>query len=120
MTIKYINIFPSQALQNVPKLGFLVGKETIWQPGPRARSRVRNPLGSKMQSKTATWSIARVFGQAASLHKNNTLQLLGLGNTRYLLHVLGYIGKCAGITVVARWFNFQTKNPNFDIFWKAL
>jgi hypothetical protein len=30
--LKYINIFPSKALQNLPKLGFLVRKETIWQP----------------------------------------------------------------------------------------
>jgi hypothetical protein len=32
MAIKYINIFQSRALQNLPKLGFLVRKETIWQP----------------------------------------------------------------------------------------
>jgi hypothetical protein len=30
--IKYINIFRSKALQNLPKLGFLVWKQTIWQP----------------------------------------------------------------------------------------
>jgi hypothetical protein len=32
MAIKYINIIQSKALQNLPKLGFLVWKETIWQP----------------------------------------------------------------------------------------
>jgi hypothetical protein len=32
MVIKYINILQSKALQNLPKLGFLVIKETIWQP----------------------------------------------------------------------------------------
>jgi hypothetical protein len=32
ITINYINIFPSKALQNLPKLKFLVWKETIWQP----------------------------------------------------------------------------------------
>jgi hypothetical protein len=32
MALKYINIFQSKALQNLPKLGFLVWKETIWQP----------------------------------------------------------------------------------------
>jgi hypothetical protein len=31
MAIKYINIFQSEALQNLPKLGFLVWKKTIWQ-----------------------------------------------------------------------------------------
>jgi hypothetical protein len=31
IAIKYINIFQSRALQNWPKLGFLVWKETIWQ-----------------------------------------------------------------------------------------
>jgi hypothetical protein len=29
---KYNNIFHSKALQNLPKLGFLVRKQTIWQP----------------------------------------------------------------------------------------
>jgi hypothetical protein len=32
MAIKYINIFHCKAHQNLPKLGFLVRKETIWQP----------------------------------------------------------------------------------------
>jgi hypothetical protein len=32
MAINYINIFQSSALQNLHKLGFLVWKETIWQP----------------------------------------------------------------------------------------
>jgi hypothetical protein len=32
MVIKYTNIFDSKALQNIPKLGFLVRKYTIWQP----------------------------------------------------------------------------------------
>jgi hypothetical protein len=32
MAIKYINIFQSRPLQNLPKLGLLAGKETIWQP----------------------------------------------------------------------------------------
>jgi hypothetical protein len=32
MAIKYINIFQSKALQNLPKLGFLVWKQTIRQP----------------------------------------------------------------------------------------
>jgi hypothetical protein len=32
MAKKYIIIFQSEALQNLPKLGFLVWKQTIWQP----------------------------------------------------------------------------------------
>jgi hypothetical protein len=32
MAIKYINIFPPKALQNLPKSEFLVWKETIWPP----------------------------------------------------------------------------------------
>jgi hypothetical protein len=32
MVIKYKNIFHSKALQILPKLGFLVWKQTIWQP----------------------------------------------------------------------------------------
>jgi hypothetical protein len=34
MSIKYIDIFQSKALPNNPKWGFLVRKETIWQPWP--------------------------------------------------------------------------------------
>jgi hypothetical protein len=30
--LKYIDNLPSKALQNLPELGFLVRKETIWQP----------------------------------------------------------------------------------------
>jgi hypothetical protein len=32
MAIKSRNIFQSKALQHLPKLGFLVWKQTIWQP----------------------------------------------------------------------------------------
>jgi hypothetical protein len=32
MAIKYTNTFHFKTLQNLPKLGFLVRKETIWQP----------------------------------------------------------------------------------------
>jgi hypothetical protein len=32
MAVKYSSIFHSKALQNLPKLGFLVWKQTIWQP----------------------------------------------------------------------------------------
>jgi hypothetical protein len=32
MAIKYINIFQSKVLQNFPKLGVLVWKQTIWPP----------------------------------------------------------------------------------------
>jgi hypothetical protein len=32
MAIKYTNIFQSKTLQNLPELGFLVRKQTIWQP----------------------------------------------------------------------------------------
>jgi hypothetical protein len=34
MAKKYNNDFHSKALQNIPKLGFLVWKCTIWQPFP--------------------------------------------------------------------------------------
>jgi hypothetical protein len=32
MTVKYTHIFHSKAHQNIPKLEFLVLKQTIWQP----------------------------------------------------------------------------------------
>jgi hypothetical protein len=35
MAIEYTNLFHSRGLRNLPKLEFLVGKYTIWQPCPR-------------------------------------------------------------------------------------
>jgi hypothetical protein len=32
MVIKYAKIFHCKTLQNLPKLGFWVWKQTIWQP----------------------------------------------------------------------------------------
>jgi hypothetical protein len=32
VSIKYTNIFHCKTLQNLPKFGFLVCKQTIWQP----------------------------------------------------------------------------------------
>jgi hypothetical protein len=32
MTTEYTNFFRSNALQNLPKFGFFVSKQTIWQP----------------------------------------------------------------------------------------
>jgi hypothetical protein len=32
VSIKYTNIFHCKTLQNLPKFGFLVLKQTIWQP----------------------------------------------------------------------------------------
>jgi hypothetical protein len=48
MAIKYTNIFYCKTLQNLPKLGFLFSKYTIWQPWSRpmgmkiARARLEN------------------------------------------------------------------------------
>jgi hypothetical protein len=39
MTRIYNNIFHSKALHNIPALGFLVCKETIWQPWRRLPSK---------------------------------------------------------------------------------
>jgi hypothetical protein len=32
VSIKYTNFFHCKTIQNLPKFGFLVGKQTIWQP----------------------------------------------------------------------------------------
>jgi hypothetical protein len=41
VSIKYTNIFQSKTLQNIPKFGFLVWKQTIWQPWPGLESKPR-------------------------------------------------------------------------------
>jgi hypothetical protein len=44
MVIKYTYLFHSKTLQNLPELGFLVLKQTIWQPCMwRARTRSKSP-----------------------------------------------------------------------------
>jgi hypothetical protein len=35
VSIKYTVLFHCKTLQNLPKFGFLVWKQTIWQPWPR-------------------------------------------------------------------------------------
>jgi hypothetical protein len=37
LAIKYANLFHFKALQNLPKLGFLDWKDTIWQPCIQAK-----------------------------------------------------------------------------------
>jgi hypothetical protein len=49
--LKYINIFQSKALQNLPKFGFLVWKQTIWQPWWRGRTRSALCTAVKPESK---------------------------------------------------------------------
>jgi hypothetical protein len=39
VTIKYTSIFHSKALPNAPKLGFLVWKQTLWQPWHTCQTR---------------------------------------------------------------------------------
>jgi hypothetical protein len=56
MARKYINIFQSKPLQNLPELGFWVRKQTIWQPALAAwrsghrikKTRVQIPPGYKV------------------------------------------------------------------------
>jgi hypothetical protein len=55
MDIKYINIFHSKSLQNLPKLVFLVWKYTIWQPfleTKKSRNWNLSALKSKVLQKT--------------------------------------------------------------------
>jgi hypothetical protein len=44
MAIEYNKLFHSKALQNLPKLGFLVWQYTIWQPWLRPSSAFREQI----------------------------------------------------------------------------
>jgi hypothetical protein len=44
MSIKYINLFQSENLENFPKLGFLVWKQNIWQPCSRHPPKIDSSL----------------------------------------------------------------------------
>jgi hypothetical protein len=45
MGIKYSNLFHSNALRNLPKLGFFVWKITIWQPCSQCHGAEKFPVG---------------------------------------------------------------------------
>jgi hypothetical protein len=44
VSIKYTNIFDCKTLKNLPKFGFLVWKQTIWQPCKGHLNIVKNDL----------------------------------------------------------------------------
>jgi hypothetical protein len=44
MTLKYINIFPSKALQNLPTFGFWFEKKPSGNPAPNAARNIRTNL----------------------------------------------------------------------------
>jgi hypothetical protein len=65
MVIKYTNIFNCKTLQNLPKLGFLVWKQTIWQPWwPAAEERTASAFGwfiGRLQNIGQKWSLSNIF-----------------------------------------------------------
>jgi hypothetical protein len=58
MVIKYYNIFSSKALQILPNLGFLVRKETIWQPWSRLERGYRESSRGGRPTKKALMTAA--------------------------------------------------------------
>jgi hypothetical protein len=73
--MKYDNIFYSKALQILPQLGFLVWKQTIWQPW-WARVKPRK-----------TWKFAAEHFKAEYLrtyiHTSNTVSLVKINLERW-------------------------------------
>jgi hypothetical protein len=68
MVIEYTNLFHFQPLQNLPKLGFLVLKYTIWQPCWRDETQSwcfkkyhPNPGGIRSHSPSPRWQAETVF-----------------------------------------------------------
>jgi hypothetical protein len=62
LSVKYTKIFHSMAFKNLPKLGCLVWKYTIWQPcfGHRKndhRKRERDSHCKILQEKSGRWSV---------------------------------------------------------------
>jgi hypothetical protein len=75
MVIKYTKIFHSKTVQNLPKLGFLVWKQTIWQPW-LCHSDIH--VFWKLVPKSETWnsesqkvSVIEVCGMESDVTKNN-------------------------------------------------
>jgi hypothetical protein len=86
MTIKYVNILQSKALQNLPKLVFLVSKQSIWQPWASCRALLtiaawrQDALNDyslrcavfSIESDVATCVFAAVQTSAAELRRDST------------------------------------------------
>jgi hypothetical protein len=87
MVIKYTNIFLSKTLQNLPKLGVLVWKQTIWQPWPADVWHVLNLPKSWFQ-----WKTIETWWRGIPLWKDN----------RYLSEWL--IGKTRNVVYVVQWW----------------
>jgi hypothetical protein len=80
MAIKYTNIFHRNTLQNLPKLVFLVWKQTIWQPsselaraGFEIHLRTRLALGQRKQITTGkrTFLLPHEQEIAGSIHRQD-------------------------------------------------
>jgi hypothetical protein len=98
VSIKYTNILHYKTLQNLPKFGFLVWKQTIWQPWDRAVSVV------------------------CRLARENWKHFLMIWWYRLCLRRVEHLGREVesrqgqGCQVVY----FQTKNPNVGKRWRLL
>jgi hypothetical protein len=60
VSIKYINMFQCKTLQNLPKFGFLVWKQTIWQPWcmyTNGQNHIRAEVSSDQTGSKCFWYI---------------------------------------------------------------
>jgi hypothetical protein len=73
MFIKYINIFQTEALYNLPKFGFFVWKETIWQPWSNVQTINFTPYQARFLWKTGSGTV-RVTRRVSEKVAQNTAQ----------------------------------------------
>jgi hypothetical protein len=143
MAIKCTSIFHSNALQNLPKLGYFIRKYTVWQPWPAIGNALRPfvQLAFSCLFPTAIrcyalFSISKLQNEKCRTIKMSTSNLLtealptrhitdrsavgcytGVPNLPCYVSVFWHITYLyQGCQMVC----FQTKNPNLGKFWRAL
>jgi hypothetical protein len=79
---KYLNFFLSKALQNLPKSGFLVWKQTIWQPCSQEEKKFRCMGGG---------------GRNRARRQRNELYVPGFEHQPVFAYIWTYVGQALGI-----------------------
>jgi hypothetical protein len=134
MAIVYANIFHSKALPNLPKLGFLVCKYTIWQSLAQTiiweyAWKYFLTILSNVIATVFVWQMALFEMRNRSgflikvVHSNFQVPSL-CTNAKYFRSYISYPTWTFGIWDTweqgCQMVYFQTENPNLGKFWRAL
>jgi hypothetical protein len=98
MVIKGVNILQSRALQNLPKSGFFVWKQTIWQPS--MLTAMNGPGWDNW------WPPSTALSRKSDLNSSFWIEA---SQTMFVIRTSTHLRTLWGCQMVC----FQTKNPTF-------